>query len=225
MTSKTIKAIECIFDWNLWPRHEAGDLDSTNLKKMKCALLAGVKLPPIILNKKDNRIVDGFHRVQAVLSLYGDGADIKVEFVNFKNDAEMFLESARLNNQHGLPLSPRDRVYVIVKARRFKIPMPVIAEMLGLNKDEAMAFLEKRTAKSKSGETIILSGGAMNLAGKVLTKKQEYYVKHTPGNTAQSYATILLNSLDGDMIIYTEKIIETLKKLQKKIEKVLLEVE
>jgi len=62
MNIKKVKAIELIFDWNLWPRYEAEDLDSTNLRRMKSAILAGITLPPIIVNKKDNRIVDGFHR-------------------------------------------------------------------------------------------------------------------------------------------------------------------
>ena len=224
MTTKKVKAVELIFDWNLWPRHEAGDLDSTNLKKMKDAILAGVKLPPVIVNRKDNRIVDGFHRTQTVLNLYGDDADIMVIYKDYVNDSEMFLESARLNNQHGLPLSPRDRTHVILKARKFKIPMPAIAEALGLDPEEAKSFLAKRTAKNRDGETIPLSGGALSLSGLVLTEKQEEYVKKCPGTSAQLYARLLLNALKADAVILNDNIINTLEELNKKIEKVLAEV-
>ena len=223
MTTKKVKAVELIFDWNLWPRHEAGDLDSTNLKKMKDALLAGVKLPPVIVNQKDNRIVDGFHRTKTVLNLYGDEAEIWVVYKEYKNDAEMFMESARLNNQHGLPLSPRDRVHVILKARKFKIPLPAVAEALGLDPEEAKIFLAKRTAKNRDGQTVPLSGGALSLAGLTLTKKQEDYVKKCPGTSAQLYARLLLNALKADAIILNESILKTLEELNAKIEKVLAE--
>ena len=225
MITKKVKAIELIFDWNLWPRYEAEELDSTNLVRMKTALRAGLALPPIIVNKKDNRIVDGFHRVKAVLSLYGDDAEIMAEFRDYKNDAEMFIESARLNNQHGLPLSPRDRAHVILKAHRFKIPVPIIAEALGMDGESAKEFLRKRTAKTKDGETVILSGGAQNLHGKILTKTQEDYVRgRIPGVSAQIYARLLLNALNADAVIFTDKVIDALSKLRVKIDEVLEEV-
>lgn len=224
MVTKKVKAIDLVLDWNLCPRHEAESLDSTNLKRMKDALVAGIKLPPVVINEKDNRIVDGFHRVKAHLSVYGDEATIIAEIRNFQSEADMFKESARLNNQHGLPLSPRDRAYVINKARKFKIPMPAIAEALGLDPKEAKDFLEKRSAKSQSGETIILSGGSRNLAGKVLTPNQETYVKACPGTSAQLYARLLLNALKAEAVIFNDKVIESLSELRGEIDKILAEV-
>lgn len=221
---KKIKAIELVFDWNLWPRHKSEDLDSTNLRRIKSAILAGIKLPPVIVNKKDNRIVDGFHRTKAYLSLFGDDVEIDAEFKDYKNDAEMFMDSARLNNQHGLPLSPIDRAYVIDKARKFKIPIPIIAEILGMNGEEAKTFLEKRSAITKTGERVLLSGGCINLRGKVLTDKQLDYTRHAPGSSAQLYSRLLLEALNADAIIFNDKIINTLIELNKKIDKILLEV-
>jgi len=223
METKKVKAVELVFDWNLWPRSEAGDLDGTNLRRMKDAVLAGVKLPPVLVNRKDNRIVDGFHRVRNVLNIYGDEGEIEVIYKDYATDAEIFIESARLNNQHGLPLSPRDRVHVFLKARKMKIPVPAIAEALGMDPEETKKFIEKRTAKNKSGETIALSGGALSLSGKVLTQKQEDYVRQCPGTSAQLYARLLLNALKADAVILNEKILTTLSELKDKIEKILAE--
>jgi hypothetical protein len=223
-TTTKMKAIELVFDWNLWPRHESGELDQTNLKKIKQAIVAGIKLPPVVINQKDNRIIDGFHRTKAMLSLYGDGVEIDVKVINFKTDAEMFMESARLNNEHGLPLSPRDRVHVYLKARKYKIPNPGIASILGVEVDELKEFIEKRTAKTKQGEIVSLSGGSLNLAGKILTTKQEDYIKHTPGISAQLYARLLLNALEANAIIFSDKVVQTLRELNVKIEKILAEV-
>lgn len=223
MGTKTVRAVELVFDWNLWPRSEVGDLDGTNLRRMKDAMLAGVKLPPVLVSRKDNRIVDGFHRVDATLSLYGDEGMIEVIYKDYASDAEMFLESARVNNQHGLPLSPRDRVHVFLKARKMKIPVPAIAEVLGMDPEDTKRFIEKRTAKNKAGETIPLSGGAISLAGKVLTQKQEDYVRSCPGTSAQLYARLLLNALKADAVILNDKILETLAELRDKIETILAE--
>lgn len=221
-----VKVIELIFDWNVYPRYESESLDHTNLQRMKKAMVAGIKLPPIIINEKDNRIVDGFHRTKAMISLYGDGATIRAIKRTYISESDMFLDSARLNACHGLPLSPRDKVHVLQKARRFKIPTAKIAESLGMDTDAAMEFLRKRTAVAQSGEKIPLSGGALALAGKTLTKEQEYYVrKSCNGTSAQLYSRLLLNALKADAIIFSEKIIEQLKELRLVIEKILLEVE
>jgi hypothetical protein len=104
-----------------------------------------------------------------------------------------------------------------------KIPVPAIAEALGLDPEEAKAFLIKRTAKNKMGETIPLSGGALSLAGKVLTQKQEDYVRSCPGTSAQLYARLLLNALKADAVILNEGILATLLELKNKIEKIIAE--
>ncbi len=223
-TIKTMKAIELIFDWNLWPRYEAEDLDSTNIRRMKEAILAGVELPPVIVDRKSLRLVDGFHRTKAHLKLYGDDADIKVELRDYKNDGEMFLESARLNASHGLPLSPQDRAHVIVKAKKFKIPYPAIAQAIGMDNDKMKEFLEKRTAKTRDGRTIPLAGGAMSLAGKTVTKKQEELIEGINGIKAASNAKILLNELESGAFVITEKLIQNLKQLNSVIKRILTEV-
>ena len=223
-TLKTMKAIELIFDWNLWPRYEAEDLDSTNIRRMKEAIIAGIELPPVIVDKDSLRIVDGFHRTTSHLKVFGDDADIKVDLRKYKNDGEMFLESARLNASHGLPLSPQDRAHVIVKAKRFKIPYPAIAEAIGMEQDKMKDFLKKRTAKTKDGRTIPLSGGAMPLAGKTVTKKQEELIEGINGIKASSNAKILLNELESGAFVITEKLIINLKQLNSVINKILVEV-
>lgn len=221
---KKVKAVSLILDWNLWPRHESGDLDSTNLKRMKVALTANIELPPVIADKKSLRIIDGFHRVTAYLSVFGDDADIMADFRQYKNDAEMFVDSARFNSAHGLPLSPKDRAHTILKARKFKIPMPIIAEAIGMSKEQAKAFLEKRTAKTQNGESIPLPGGALSLAGKTLTKTQQEKIKGINGMKAASNAKILLNELDVGAFIINDNFIKTLTQLKEKIDKILQEV-
>jgi hypothetical protein len=224
MKTKKIKAIELVFDWNLWPRHQANStLDATHVKKMKVAMRAGIKFPPVIANEKDYRIIDGFHRTQAILDEYGDDHLMKVELRDY-TDNEIFVAAAKLNNEHGLPLSPSDRAHVIAKARRMKIPWVIVCEALGMDVEYAKEFLKQRSAKTQNGKTIILKGGARNLKGKVLTKTQEQFADSVPGSSAQSYATLLLGALNSDAIIFTEKVVASLEKLYVKIQEVLEEV-
>jgi len=219
-TVKTVKAIELVFDWNLWPRHKAEVLDATNVAQLRDALRAGMRLPPIVVSVKDMRIVDGFHRTRAALDVFGDKAEIEAELREYKNEGEMFLEAGALNN-HGLKLSPMDRAHFILKARKLKVPPEAIAQALGMDAKNIKEFIEKRSAKTSSGETIPLPGGARNLAGKTLTQQQEHFARTTGGNMPEMYASMLINALRADALILNEKTVERLKTLAAEIQRVL----
>lgn len=191
-----MKAIELMLDWNLWPRYEAQELDWTNLNRIKEAMKNGEVFPPVIASADDYRVVDGFHRTTAALAVFGDGAEIDVVLKSYENEGAMFLESVRMNAIHGLPLSPRDRAHAVLKARRFKIPMPVIAATLGSNEEDLKAFMAKRTAVVReTGEKVVLSAGARNLAGCELDPDQEHFVRTTNGCIPEMHARLLLNAL------------------------------
>jgi len=221
MILKKLKALELVVDWNLWPRHEAQELDSTNIKRMIDALDAGKKLPPIIVNAKDYRIVDGFHRTKAHLKFYGDEAEIECIVKQYKNEADMFLESIETNAHHGLPLSPKDIVHAYLKARRMKIPPKVIAESIGINPDILEKLIIKRSATNPDGEKIALAYGASNFAGKQLTTKDMVAVKSSNGIMPEAYCTMLMNALNSDSFIVSEKLLGQLAELQGIIKKIL----
>jgi len=221
-----VKALELIKDWSLWPRHEANELDSTNVSKLKEVLRSGSKFKdPIIADKVSFRIIDGFHRHQATLLFYGNDAIVDVEFREYANEIEMFLEAARLNTVHGLPLSPKDKVYVILTARRKKIPLAKIGEILGMTKEKIKQFEEKRTAVTQEGEKIALSAGAMDLAGKKLTKKQETYARTANGMLPIVNARLLLNALRANAFPLTPNEIAILKELMEAIQAAIIESE
>ena len=203
MGIKAVKAIELIFDWNLWPRHKAEVLDITNLNQLRNALRAGIKFPPIIIGD-DMRIVDGFHRTRAILDVIGEDGKIDADIRHYKDDAEMFLEAGALNN-HGLKLSPLDRAHFILKARKMKIPPEAIAVALGMDTEKMKEFVKSRSAKTPKGETIALPAGARNLAGKTLTQAQEHFARTTTGCVPQMYAQMLLNALAADAMTLDEK--------------------
>lgn len=213
MGIKKIKAIELVFDWNLWPRQAIQKLDSTNLSRMKDALRARFPLPPVIVNKKDLRLIDGFHRTKAYLAVFGDNVEMDVELREYKNDAEMFLDAGRLNAYQGLTMSPKDKAHFMIKCRKFKIPPAAIAEALGMDVEKMKEFIKKRSAKTESGETIPLPAGARNLAGKKLTPVQEHFARTANGCMPEMYTSMLINALKADALTLTDKTIIRLKEL------------
>ena len=220
MSTRKVKAIELIFDWNLWPRHRAEVLDATNLNQLKDALRAGMRFPPIVVSE-DLRIIDGFHRTKAVLDVLGEDAEIDAEMRHYKNEAEMFLEAGALNN-HGLKLGPLDRAHFILKARKMKIPPAAIATALGMDPEKMTEFIKRRSAKTRGGETIALPAGARNLAGKTLTESQEHYARTANGCLPEMYARMLLNALRADALTLDEKTIKLLRELHEEL-KIILE--
>lgn len=222
MGTEKIKAIELIFDWSLWPRNKAEVLDATNLRQLREALKAGLNPPPPVVDRKSLRIVDGFHRTRAYLDVFGEDTEMVVEMRDYENDNQMLLEAGALN-QHGLKLSPQDRAHFILNCRKHKIPPAAIAAALGMDPKKMSDFLKRRTAKTQNGETIALPGGALNLAGKTLTREQEHYARHTAGVVPQMYANMLYNALNADALVLDEKTIKTLQRLYTKLGEVLEE--
>jgi hypothetical protein len=226
METTRVKAIELVMDWSIWPRQSAQRLDSTNVGRMKESLRSGFPLPPIIVDRKTLRIVDGFHRTQAVLSVFGDDAEIEAILKDYKNDAEMFLEAGATNHHHGLPMSPKDRAHFISVCRRMKIPWPAIAGALNMDQERVKAFVKARTAQAQNGETIALPAGAQHLAGKKLTSSEEYYVRSEQGFGGPSaHVSILMNAIRANSVIPNERTIEQMRELHQLIADWLAEVE
>jgi len=188
---------------------------------LRKALEAGIKLPPVIVNANDMRVVDGFHRTTAYLDVFGDDAKIRADLRVYDSDAGIFEDSIRFNASQGLPLSPRDRAHAILKARRFKIPMSVIALAIGITEGDMKSFMEKRTAVDAEGTTIALTYGASELAGKNLNDEQTHFAQHSSGAMPYFHANQLIMALHAKAMKLTDKSREKLLELQIVIREVL----
>jgi hypothetical protein len=93
-----MKASEIVLDFDLYPRN---NLDQSNVRGLMDAMAAGQELPPVVLDKKSKRCIDGFHRVRATLRFLGDDAEITAILRDFQSEKDMFLEAMRLNAHHG----------------------------------------------------------------------------------------------------------------------------
>ena len=95
-----------VFDSSIYPRDNP---DNTLISKYRDAI---DHLPPIVIDRK-NRIIDGYHRWQAMVA---EGI-AECDFILFDsdNDRECLMESIRLNSTHGKQLTQKEKKEMAVR--------------------------------------------------------------------------------------------------------------
>jgi ParB-like chromosome segregation protein Spo0J len=83
------------------PRHVPEDTDHARLLAQ-----SGADLPPIVVNRRTMRVIDGTHRLRA--AALRDESTIEVRYFD-GTDEDAFLMAVRANITHGLPLSLAER--------------------------------------------------------------------------------------------------------------------
>jgi len=198
------RVAELVEDFGLYPRSQ---VDGSHVQKLTEALLAGQKLPPIVVDES-GRIIDGFHRRRAVLRVHGDDADIEVEVRQYANDRERYLDTLRLNARHGKGITGAELTGAILKSEQFKLKPELVASALGIRTERVETIrqtkvAEVRQAVTAHGKKIPLKRSVYHLAGKTLTKKQAEAMDMLPGQPQplliqQLIRLIETNSLDLD---------------------------
>jgi hypothetical protein len=194
---RKLKAAELVLDFDLYPRN---NVDSHNVTTLVDALAAEMELPPVIIDKKSKRVVDGFHRVRAHLRHYGEDAEITVIEKTYKTDADMFLDSMRYNATHGAKLDPCDRTHCVIVAERLSIPIELVAGALNMPSDKLGNLRDTRTARSGGGLCIPLKRTVSGFAGRRLTKRQEEANTKLSGMNQAFYANQLVELIESNML-------------------------
>jgi ParB-like chromosome segregation protein Spo0J len=118
------------FDETIYPRER---VDPQTVTKMTDALRNGFTLPPITLERDTLRLVDGRHRWLSAMA--AGQSEIEAELKTWPSDVELFLESAEVNDIHGLGLSTQD-----------KVRCADIGQRLGVGEDRLAAALRTSVA-------------------------------------------------------------------------------
>lgn len=122
-----VAAKELVFDSSLYPRHGINDV---NIQALVDALDFGVKLPPVIVWRETNAIIDGWHRVTAIKKRHSADMLVEVEWRDYKDRAEAFADAVRLNASHGLRIGPRDYESLHRRARELGVAQDQLAKLL-----------------------------------------------------------------------------------------------
>jgi ParB-like chromosome segregation protein Spo0J len=116
-------------------------------------------LPPILVDKRTMRVIDGMHRLMAA-SLQGKET---IEVIFFTgNEADVFLRAVQENVTHGLPLSQSDRRAAAVRiiASHPDMSDRVIAKSVGLAAKTVAAI------RKNSGKEVPQSNARIGMDGK-----------------------------------------------------------
>ncbi len=194
---KTMKAASLVLDFDFYPRN---NINSHNIRLIAEAMAIGEEMPPIIIDKKSKRVVDGFHRVKAALRT-GPDTKITVAEKTYKNDAAMFADAMRLNAIHGLQLDSCDKTRCAIIGEKLGMSLTIIAAALHMTTDKLGTLHTGSTAKSSTGMTTIpLKRTNRHMAGKKLTKKQEKANERSTGLNQQTYANQLIELIESGLL-------------------------
>ena len=217
--NKSMSVSELLLDETLYPRHK---VSAYNVNRIMEALQAGATMPPIVVDEKTHKVIDGYHRITAARRMYGENATIDVELRKYKNEREMFRDAVRLNSAHGVNLGKQDRTRCLVFAKNLGIELEVIIVDLNLTLETAQEMLEERTATDVSGQTIALKGSTTDLAGTQLTKEQaEFNADRASGMKLTFHINQVIGQLETKSTKLTEKVMERLGLLYERLQEVL----
>jgi hypothetical protein len=165
---KTVKAALLVEDLSIYPRFS---VDQIYVQRLAEALLAGESLPPVVADKKSMRVVDGFHRRRAYIAAYGPEAKIPVEWKEYKDTREMFLDVLRYNARHGRRLTTGEEVRCVLIGEELGVSREKVAETLGIRREVLEGKVERRTAEGPVTREV-LKPAVSHLAGSSLTPEQ-----------------------------------------------------
>lgn len=180
------------------------------------AMRMGVEMPPIKADKKTRIVIDGWHRLDAHETL--GLTEIEVEWINCKNEAEIFALSVEANADHGRPYTPHDRARIQTRAEELGLQMERVShilrtplEVLAIRKDESFA-------KDENGHPVALKGGLKWKAGATLTPGQVETNRKAAGMGAAFFASQLVALFDSDLINWNDqRLVNELTKLHQRL--------
>jgi len=143
-----VKIAELIFNFQLYPRNHIEDF---NVQSIARSLEAGFTIPPIIADRKTKQIVDGFNRTTAVRKLYGDFAEIDVEWRDYKSEKAMFEDAMLTNTAHGVRLNSHDMARCAIIAKQLHIDNKRLAECLHAKPEWVDKLRKRKVAEGPEG--------------------------------------------------------------------------
>jgi hypothetical protein len=223
---RQIKLSEIVLDFSLYPRAE---VNKQHISYMLEAHTAGTKFPPIVIDKKSKRAIDGFHRHGMYKRALGDEATVEVVEKSYRSEREMFLDAMRMNAAHGRALSTFDRTRCIVLAQQLKMTHAEVASALQITVEKVgelgvMRVGELRSAKRNGPHTSIpIKRTIRHMSGKRLTQAQSDTNDKLGGMEQLFYVNQLTMLIENKLLdVENEGLMKGVVKLHKLLDSVVL---
>lgn len=222
---RRMKAASLVLDFDFYPRQQ---VDTHHVGEMREAYKAGTTFPPVIIDKKSKRVVDGFHRIRMVLAEDGPDAELDAIEKAYKNDGELLLDAMRYNADHGRALSSYDRAHALLLAGKFKLTDKVVADALHVTVERIESLRVTKLAirgNGKGGQQIAIKRTIRHMAGKRLSKPQVEANEKLGGMNQLFYVNQLVLIVENGLLEPdNDDLIEALRKLHGLLDGVLAAV-
>ena len=203
-----------VLDYNLYPRTQ---VDAYKVNEICEAMRANITMPPIIVEKKTMRVVDGFHRITAVRKLYGPNAKIEIILKEYASEVAVFCEAMSTNSSHGRGLDKYDKLHSAQIAVTLGMSRDSIACALNLTRQTLDGLLDERV--SLEGEPLKLT--MRHFSGKSMTEEQIAFNRGPAGGMAPLfYVNQIVGLLETNSINWdNERLVARLKYLVELLDK------
>lgn len=185
---------EIVLDESIYPR---GSVNLLHIKRLQEALDGGAVLPPVIVERGTNRLVDGRHRYGAHHAK--ELAEIACEFRVYDTEADLFADAIRLNAEHGIPLTYYDVKMSILRLQELGYTQDRISEAVRIRIDKVEDIIRGAGVSVTTGQPIAIKGGLRHKAGQPLTDRQQEAMRHYAGGNVVFYIRQLINLLENDL--------------------------
>ena len=216
MKTRKVKLNEVVLDFSIYPRT---DVDGQHITYLREAEDAGSILPPVIIEGRSNRVVDGFHRVKMWQRKYKNEPNHKIEVIvkDYKNEEAILLDAIRYNANHGRTLTRYDRTHCILLAEKLHIEPEDLASALSMTIEKIGELKVGRVGNLHVGaavSSIPLKRTIRHMSGKKITEKQRMVNTHLGGMNQGFYVNQLIMLIESDLLdMNDEKLLESLNRL------------
>jgi hypothetical protein len=124
-----VRASQLVWDKTIYSRPR---IRKANVESLRMAIRAEQSIPPIVVEKRTNRIVDGIHRWQAWRQEKGDDVMLEVDFREYADENALWADSVKLNSGRGIQRTRTETQWVVVKSKERGIKLEEIAGLLFL---------------------------------------------------------------------------------------------
>ena len=190
-----VKIETLTFDESLYPRTQ---IDSTHVTGIMLAMKAGAQMPPIQVDRKTKRVIDGFHRGKAHIKLGLETID--VEWVNCKDDQHFYALAVEANAGHGRPFSPFDRARIQQRAEELGFSIERVSQILRVPIESLQVQRKTVFAQDEQGQPVPLKRTIAWKAGQTLSVREIQANKKLSGMNATFTVNQLLELFEAELI-------------------------
>src|SRR5215831_3392316 len=209
MTVRMVPISELVIDLReettLYPRNKVDPKHERDLARM---LGLGIVLPPILVDERTKRVVDGVHRVGAH-RLQGR-LEIAADVKDYADERAMFVEAMTIGSDDKLALNSSDKVRCCQIAERLGIEDTTLAQALALSFSHLRA-IKQRYATVQEAQQAVAEARRVEpvevpieelrrLPGRTITLEQAHALETAPGQSYLLHVRQLLDALAYDLL-------------------------